>query len=170
VGGTLIREAGENHGILFPPQPTEGGIEVVRLLSKDYKMAIVTNVPPKLHNLGDFIEEAGYDLNLFGAVVTSTQIQSRKPQRGIFTEALVKLNVKAGQAVMVGNRVETDVVGAHMSGMRAIFLGSEDAIAARSVSERPDRIIKTIRELPGVLTELSLTDSEDHHLRQLRNR
>jgi 4-nitrophenyl phosphatase len=76
-----------------------------------------------------------------------------KPGRILFQEALRRLNGAAGETVMVGDRLTTDVAGAKAAGLRAVLLLSGVATRA-DVAEskiKPDWIFEDIAALTAVL-------------------
>jgi 4-nitrophenyl phosphatase len=78
-----------------------------------------------------------------------------KPGRGIFEEALERLQGKPSNTAMVGDRLETDIVGAHAAGINSILLLS--GVTSRSKVEnsdvQPDLIFEDIRALTNFLKE-----------------
>ena len=58
----------------------------------------------------------------FDFKVISAVFGAAKPNPKIFEEALRKANVQASAAVHVGDSLEDDVRGAHLAGIRAIWI------------------------------------------------
>ena len=54
--------------------------------------------------------------------VTSGETGVEKPDRRIFEAALVKADVSAGEAVFVGDQIESDIFGAEQAGLRPILI------------------------------------------------
>jgi len=96
-----------------------GAVELVRRLSSEVPVAVVTNGPPDIQLLK--IEQAGIGSYL-SAVVISGEIGIGKPDPAAFGRALELLGVAPEHAVMVGDSWERDVSGALASGMRAIWI------------------------------------------------
>ncbi len=67
--------------------------------------------------------------------------------------ALAKLGVKPENAVMVGNRIDSDIIGANGVGMKSVLFKwnarYNELIA--SEEEKPDFTIGSLSELPGIL-------------------
>ena len=59
---------------------------------------------------------------LFKAIVISGEIGYRKPNKIIFDTALAQLGSEPETAVMIGNSVKADIVGARKAGMKSILL------------------------------------------------
>ena len=76
-----------------------------------------------------------------------------KPARGFFDEALRDAGIAAGDALMVGDDVESDIAGALAAGLRAVLVRTgkfrEDALAASGVD--PTAVIADITELPELV-------------------
>ncbi|MGO9481340.1 MAG: TIGR02253 family HAD-type hydrolase [Candidatus Kryptoniota bacterium] len=88
------------------------------LLKMGMKLAVVSDAPAR---------EAWLRLtylnmhNIFDAVVTFEDTNKRKPHPAPFTLALRKLDVKANEALMVGDWAERDIMGAKKVGMKTVF-------------------------------------------------
>lgn len=60
--------------------------------------------------------------HLFDVVATSEELGYKKPQKKIFLFAIEKLGFTPGECVMVGNRLDTDVLGGNQAGMLTVRL------------------------------------------------
>ena len=58
-------------------------------------------------------------------LVTSEEVGAEKPDRKMFETVLEKLDVPADEAVMIGDSVEKDILGARKVGIHGILFGSE---------------------------------------------
>jgi len=63
--------------------------------------------------------------NCFNAIVVSDANGWRKPSKHIFNDALGKLQVKASEAVYIGDSPLEDVEGAKAAGLRTVFFSSQ---------------------------------------------
>lgn len=108
-------------------------------MQKKYRLGIVSNAQEAFT-----MPELGlYDLTrYFETVVLSSQAGVKKPNSRIFTRALSNLNVKPSEAVMVGNDMTADMMGASKLGMRTIFISDRPARPIKGVT--PDAIIPNI--------------------------
>jgi HAD superfamily hydrolase (TIGR01450 family) len=72
-----------------------------------------------------------------------------KPSRYMADAALERLGVPAGDAVLVGDRLATDITMAKSAGMSAVLVltGDSSAEAARSAEVKPDFVIDNLFEL-----------------------
>jgi len=98
----------------------EGHCDLLDRLDGRYRTALVTNFQywPAIYGLLDHFELA----SLLDAVVISGEFGWRKPHPAIFQEAFRRLDVKAGEAVFVGDDLEVDIKGAAACGMDVILL------------------------------------------------
>jgi putative hydrolase of the HAD superfamily len=101
--------------------------EVVPLLERlagFYPLAVITNGPSE----GQREKLAVTDLDrYFQLVVTSNDIGVGKPDRAIFRHALDGLGMEASSVLHVGDSLEADVLGAHNTGLTAVWLNRRGA-------------------------------------------
>ncbi len=84
---------------------------------------------------------------LFSVTVSSSDHGYMKPHPSIFEAALRTVSVAAGDAVMVGDSLAHDIVGALRVGMRGVLVAR-----SRVPDPLPDvPVIRSLRELPEVL-------------------
>jgi len=132
----------------------DGAEDALTELKKRYKLAIVSNT----FSWGD--REVSGALNrkdltkYFDAIVTSVDANSRKPDSGIFNKALSILRCAPSEAVMVGDRVETDIAGANRLGITSILCRWNGRYSAdvNTEDDLPDYIMASIRELPTLVS------------------
>jgi ribonucleotide monophosphatase NagD (HAD superfamily) len=76
-----------------------------------------------------------------------------KPSPRIFRLALERLGEKAARAVMIGDQIETDLLGAHRAGVRTILVltGVENQETIRRSKAKPDQVISTVDDLVDLL-------------------
>jgi len=74
-----------------------------------------------------------------------------KPEKEIFDVALERFQVSPDNALMVGDRLDTDVLGANRAGMKSalVLTGIDRAktLLASDVSMRPDYVLEDLRDL-----------------------
>jgi putative hydrolase of the HAD superfamily len=84
----------------------------------------------------------------FDAVIVSCDVGWLKPHPEIFYAALGALGVEADQAVMVGDSLRTDIAGAKMLGMRAVWKrNGRRHQRAVDTAIQPDAMIDDLWEL-----------------------
>ena len=110
-----------------------GAVALMEHLAMHAPIAIVTNntVKEQVEKLATF----GLDRHVT-ALITSEECGVAKPDGAIFRCALERLGVAAGDAVMIGDSWEKDVVGATGAGIRALWLN-------RFAEKCPDRSLAT---------------------------
>ncbi len=123
---------------------------LTRLRNSGYKTGIVTNGLAvkqweKLVRLG--LE------NIFGTVVISEEAGVEKPDPAIFERACGELEVLPEECVYVGDRLDTDILGANKAGMTSVRLlrGKCKDLKPQGLQERPDFEIKRMEELLEIL-------------------
>jgi 4-nitrophenyl phosphatase len=82
-----------------------------------------------------------------------------KPYPAIFQTALKALNAEVGEALMVGDKLETDILGANQMGMHtaAVLTGVTSREEIESNNIKPDFIFKDIATLHQALSEVYAT-------------
>jgi putative hydrolase of the HAD superfamily len=90
---------------------------------------------------------------LVTATVSSSEHGFMKPHASIFTAALQLVDVRADEALMVGDSVQQDVEGALRAGMRAVLLHRGDAPhhCERELVRRGVPVIRSLAELPNLV-------------------
>jgi len=119
--------------------------DVLRELSARYRLAVLSNTMSDTPRI--MLQETGL-IGYFDLVVCSSDLGIRKPDPRIFQYVLDKLGVAAGEAVHVGDEVETDIAGATKAGIRAILVKRSEYPAWSGPT------IRSIRELPKMLSEI----------------
>ena len=131
---------------LFPD-----ALPVLTALHGRYRMAIITNGFAETHDQ----KIARLELErFFDKVVLAGELEMAKPDPAVFHHAMTLLEVTAADSVMVGDRYDRDIEGAHAAGMRAIWLrcrGEQVPAGAR----QPEATIDSIGQLPAALDRLS---------------
>jgi len=76
-----------------------------------------------------------------------------KPAAGFFEAVLGELGVGPDRAVMVGDDLEADVLGAQAAGIRAVLVrtGKFREDAYRRAPVRPDAVVDSVADVPGLL-------------------
>ncbi len=124
----------------------DDALPALEVLSERYTMAVVTNGPADVQHTK--LAASGL-ARFFPVVVASSEIGSGKPEPAIFSAALGRLGIAAGDALSVGDNLEKDCAGARAAGLRCIWINR--AGAARSGVVMPDAEIATLAELPELL-------------------
>jgi len=92
-------------------------VSVLARLSREVPLALVTNGLSKLQR--DKLKLTGLS-GYFASVVVAEDVGAAKPDTAMFNETLGRLRLGASEAVMVGNDLERDIVGARSAGLATI--------------------------------------------------
>lgn len=135
-------------------QPEEDALPVIKeLAERGHRLGIVSNAADDndVQALVDKLSARQY----FDVVISSAAAGVRKPNPKIFHMALKHWQASPSQAVMVGDRLDADILGAHNSMMPGIWITRRtDPVLSQASTEdiQPDQTISTLAELPGVLS------------------
>jgi putative hydrolase of the HAD superfamily len=117
-------------------------------LRANYKLGLLTNGAPDLQR--EKIELCNL-AHYFDAIVVSGELGIGKPDPAIFTAILHDLAVSPQTAVMVGDSLRRDILGAARSGLRAIWINREGSACDRQYAPLIHAQIANLRELYQVL-------------------
>ena len=110
--------------------------------------AVVSNWDERLPGLLEAVGLAGR----LEAIVHSSAVGYEKPDPRVFQAALERLEVEAGDAIHVGDRLKEDVEGAVALGMRGVLL--DRAGELREAPEPAAAVVRSLEELPGLLDRM----------------
>lgn len=158
LGDTLVAEesVGDEHMPNAELEKVPYTDEVLKRLKEKYKLAVVTNTSTsKEDDIRLALRKVGLE-DYFDAVVTSVDIGHEKPDREIFCEALARLQVKPTEAVMIGNRIKTDVLGANRLGIVSVLFKWNERYREEISSpfEKPTYTIGSLEQLSEILSDL----------------
>ena len=133
----------------YLPHLIPGAMEVVQALAaRGHRMFILTNGFEEVQHIK--MEHSGLRPH-FEAVYTSDALGHKKPAPEAFHASLKAAGSRAEDAVMIGDDLECDVVGAQKVGMRSVHFNP------RSQRHR-EQVWRTVTDL-GQILELPLTRS-----------
>jgi putative hydrolase of the HAD superfamily len=155
VGGTLIVDNVEDRKA--QALPIRGTINTVKLLSEEFVLAVVSNVPKGLNKtIKAVLIEAGFNQSWFKAIIASNDPgMKEKPDRSMFLFAMKKVGADMSSTVMVGNTLKTDILGANLVGIKSIFIDYNGSYIHRPIDDpKPSVIISNIEDLPDTLKRI----------------
>ncbi|MEA4957462.1 Pyrimidine 5'-nucleotidase YjjG [bioreactor metagenome] len=123
---------------------------LIYLKNKGYKLGVISNGI----TIKQWEKLVRLDIHyFFEEVITSEEVGFEKPKKKIFEEALNRMNCKAENSIMVGNKAEIDTIGAVNAGMSAILVNSDDAhiIPKETLNNSNIEIIDNIGEICKIL-------------------
>lgn len=123
----------------------KGAAETLELLSKDYRLGIITNGPSAAQR--NKLRQSGLDVFFREEnVIVSGDYDYAKPDGRLFETAAQRLGVKLNECVFVGDIFTNDVYGALKSGMKAVWIWNGNRSCSLDIP-----VIHEIYELPEVL-------------------
>ncbi|KAM6916224.1 N-acylneuraminate-9-phosphatase [Xenentodon cancila] len=125
--------------------------DLLRQLRSRYKLLLLTNGESATQR--EKVKAVGCE-EFFDAIVVGGEHQEQKPFLSIFTLCFNLLEVEAQDCVMVGDSLDTDVLGGVNAGVRAtIWINSAERVVLDG-PVKPDYTIPTVLDLPDVLAQL----------------
>ena len=116
------------------------------LAARGLKVGLISNSHRSLASFQQHFELHG----LFAGALSGADHGYMKPHPSIFEAALLLLDVKAGESVMVGDSFAHDIEGARRVGMRGVLVHrSDDPLPAPPDADIP--VIRDLSELPALL-------------------
>jgi putative hydrolase of the HAD superfamily len=91
----------------------------------------------------------------FDFILTSAACSYRKPHPRIFELALAHWNIPPQEIAMVGDSLEADIAGAKPLGIYSVWITRRVSTTATGSKVQPDATIRTLYELPVLLSHLS---------------
>ena len=114
------------------------------LKARGYRLGIIANQNPGLEKR---LEDWGLQ-QYFDVIVSSAEIGYAKPEREIFEKAFEMAGCMAEESVMVGDRLDNDMLPAKDIGMKTVWMKS--GLAKYQTSEIADFQIQSLGELKEI--------------------
>jgi putative hydrolase of the HAD superfamily len=128
---------------------------IIELRTKDLRLGVITDGLPVKQ--WEKLVRLGLD-DFFGTVIISgdESVGLNKPDPKVFEIALEKIGVTAGEAMMVGDKLHTDIDGANRIGMTSVWLRTlrDSPDLPREMKIHPDFTITDIRQVLDVVQDL----------------
>jgi putative hydrolase of the HAD superfamily len=141
-GIVSYRRARESALVLYP----HAQLALYELLKRGIRLGVVSDAP----RLQVWMRLCALGLqHVFDAVVTFDDTGERKPAPAPFREVLRRLDVRAHEALMIGDWAERDVVGAKSLGMTTVFARYGDTFDTKVSGA--DHDIDDLLELVGIV-------------------
>ncbi len=91
----------------------------------------------------------------FETIITSAALGIRKPDPRIFREALDHFHALPGEAAMVGDMLNADVLGANQAGIYSIWITRRIKLPDEGELEiQPQAVVSALQQIPALLTEV----------------
>ena len=122
-----------------------------QLAAAGLRIGLISNSHRCLASFQEHFELHG----LIAGAISSSEHGLMKPHSSIFNAALNLVDVRAADALMVGDSIRQDVEGALRAGMHAVLLhrGSAAHPLAEDLRARGVPVIRTLSELPAMLRQ-----------------
>jgi HAD superfamily hydrolase (TIGR01549 family) len=124
-------------------------VETMHELRKAFRLGVITNGPVQVQR--QKFDAIGVN-DCFEVFVASGEIGYHKPAIEVFRYALDRVRVEPGEAAMVGDYPELDVLGAQQAGMIGIWFNPEGKPPHASIV--PDATVQSFAELAAALETL----------------
>lgn len=123
---------------------------LLETLKPDYQLIMLTNGSPDLQNTKLTITP---ELRpFFDHIVISGDFGKGKPDPSIFQHVLETAGVEANEAMMVGDNLMTDILGANRTGITSVWINREGQTAS---DVQPTYEINHLEQLYDLLKELN---------------
>jgi len=124
-----------------------------RLSKAGYRLGLISNATDNAI-VQRLVDKAGFRPWL-DPIISSAGVGIRKPAPPIFQIVLDEWGSAARKAVMVGDDLKADILGAKLAGMRSILVrSSDDPADVRHTEIVPDAEIGSLFKLPAVIASL----------------
>jgi putative hydrolase of the HAD superfamily len=122
----------------------------MELIKRGLKLAVVSDAP----RLQAWLRLCQLSLHhIFDVVITFEDTCKKKPDPEPFKKALKQMGIEAQEAIMVGDWVERDIIGAKQVGMKTIFAKYGDRF--KTVESGADYNIDDVAQILDIIDELS---------------
>lgn len=105
------------------PYIYEDTFQVLDELKEKYKLLLLTNGSPELQRTK--LEITPELVPYFDQIVISGDYGRGKPDQGIFEHALQLLSINKDEALMVGDNLMTDILGASRTGIKSVWINHQ---------------------------------------------
>jgi FMN phosphatase YigB (HAD superfamily) len=139
--------------------PANAGV-LFELRREGYRLGLVSNITLHGSSVREDLDRLGL-LDVFDAIILSSEIGVRKPHPRIYAAALVALDVPADRAIFVGDRLREDIGGPQAAGMRAILTQEFRHDERTDGAPAPDAIIDRLVDLPELVQQLNLVARDE---------
>lgn len=132
----------------------EDAISTLEILkSRGYRLGLISNTSDD-NNVQGIINRWGVR-SFFETIITSAALGIRKPDAHIFRVALDRLRVQPEAAVMVGDTLEADVLGANQSGIYSIWITRRGQDPEEGVlAIQPQAVVTALHQIPDLIAEV----------------
>lgn len=124
----------------------EGAIELLDYLKSKYKMHILSNGFTEMQYKK--MRSAKISENYFDNIILSDAVGINKPHPDIFRFALKQASCPAEKTIMIGDNLQTDIIGARNSGIDQLWFNPESK-ATETI--QPTFTVRRLNEIKDIL-------------------
>lgn len=128
----------------------EDTLEILDELKGKYQLLLLTNGSPELQHIK--LEISPEIPPYFDHIVISGGFGKGKPDKSIFEHAVEKLSVQKEDALMVGDNINTDILGAVRTGIPSVWINRKGKERNKEIA--PTYEITSFSELKVILEKL----------------
>lgn len=132
------------------PHIYEETLQILGELQGKVKLLLLTNGCPALQQ--EKLDGVPELIPFFDHIVVSGAFGKGKPDPSIFHHALKLLEVQPEQALMVGDKLTTDIKGALASGIKAVWVNRNHKVNDSDI--HPDYEVERLTDLHGITAQL----------------
>lgn len=121
---------------------------LVRIKARGYPTGLVTNGGADMQR--EKVERFGLE-KYFDVIAIEGEIGFGKPDPAHFSHVLEKLEVSPESVWMTGDDLSRDIAGANAAGIHAVWVDWKGSGLPENAPASPDRIVRAIAELAGLL-------------------
>lgn len=123
------------------------------LHQQGYRLGLITNAA-NAANSNRLIDKFALR-RYFDVILISAEEKIRKPDTRIYSRALTRMGTSPGRAVMVGDTLTADILGAQNSGMKGVWITRRAKRPENDLDHiKPDRVISTLSQLLTVIPQI----------------
>ena len=129
-----------------------GAEAVLEQLACEYTLALAGNAPA---DIVDVLDDLGV-LRWFRHTDVSGSLGIKKPDERFFRTILDRAGFAPSEAIMIGDRLDNDIIPAKQVGLRTVWMrrGRYAALEPRVPDELPDEAIFDLEELPSAIDSI----------------
>jgi HAD superfamily hydrolase (TIGR01549 family) len=124
-----------------------------QLKGEGYRLGLISNASDG-QDVRTLIDK-GHFAPFFEITLISAEVGLRKPHSGIFKIALDYFNARPEEAVMVGDTLGADIIGANNLGILSVWINRRAEVRSDNLAHedtiQPRATISALSELPGLL-------------------
>jgi putative hydrolase of the HAD superfamily len=144
--GYTFQNERKNRPLLY-----EDTLEVLESLRGNYQLLLLTNGAPDLQK--EKLSGVPSLIPYFENIIISGEYGRGKPDRAIFDHCVNLLNVKKREVIMVGDNLATDILGAHLAGIKSIWVNRAEEVQRSNAV--PDYQVHNLKEIVPILQKMS---------------